>query len=89
MAHKLTNEQADIMAAGFIQYINWKYQSNSSEVIKLIQAGCRPVITREAHKYLMETLKYRKKKITPPWEENMVINTEADLESLPDNAVED
>lgn len=88
MARKLTNEQADIMAAGLIQYLNWKYKL-SPEKIALINAGCGSFLSKEAFQYLKETMKYRKKKVTPPWEESVVINTEADLESLPDNAVED
>ncbi len=73
MAHKLTNEQADIMAAGFIQYLNWKYKM-SPEKIALINAGCGSFLSKEAYQYLKETIKYRKKKITPPWEEEAVNN---------------
>ena len=69
MAHKLTNEQADTMTAGFVYYINWKSRTFTPEYKQLIQSGCKSVLAKEIRCYLKETVKYRKKKITPPWEE--------------------
>lgn len=92
MARKLTNEQTDTITAGFVYYINWKSRTFTPEYKALIQSGCKATLAKEVRCYLKETMKYRKKKITPPWEESVVIDTEADLESISDSssiAVED
>jgi len=69
MKSKMTNEQADTMAAGFMYYINWKSETFTPEYKALIQSGCKSVLSKELRHYLKETMKYRKKKIIPPWEQ--------------------
>lgn len=68
MGRKLTNEQRDIVAAGFLTYLNWKADTFTPEQQLLIKSGNKSILAREVKLYMKETLKYRKKKITPPWE---------------------